>query len=248
MEEISFTPKELKEVIDSANLIGSGGFGAVIEYKTRLLKIDINLYKKLKKLELYQTNRVVREYYEYENNDFQDRKQIEELVKKQKDITLTKLPEGIITLKDVSSNISPGIIIPYHKGYDKLENLDFHDYKRLLIILKKLLMAVRELEENKISQEDLIQYNEFGLSKRSTNVLYKDDTPQIIDMSGFFVKVGDKFYNAKNMYMDLSNILIDYCYFNNINAPYKREKVENYEQDKDIIDELERGLKRKGLL
>ncbi len=247
MEEISFTPKELKEIVDSADLIGSGGFGAVIEYKTRLLKIDINLYRKLRKIESYQVNRVVREYYEY-SNDFQDRKQIEELIKKQKDITLTKLPEGIITLKDISGNKSPGIIIPYHKGYEKLEKLDYHEYKRVLIILRKLLMAVKELEENKISQEDLIQYNEFGLNKRSMNVLYKDDTPQIIDMSGFFVKVGDKFYNAKNMYMDLSNILIDYCFFNDIKSPYKREKVENYEQDKEIIDELENGLKKKGLL
>ena len=251
MEEINLTPKELKSIIDKEKAIGFGFFGAVITYGSKLLKIDKGLYQKLKDAQVYESNYIVDTYYHNNGKkDFQDRNQIEELVNKQKDIKLTKLPLGIITLKDVSKDIydiSPGIIIPYHKGYDKLENLNYKNYKRLLIILKKLLLAVKELEDNRIAQEDLIQYNEFDIVKRQTNVLYKDYTPEIIDMSGFFVKVGNTYIDSKNMYRDLSDIFLDYCFFNGLKSSFTREKVTTYEENKEILSELESYLKGKVL-
>ena len=246
MEEIQLTPTELKDIIDNNKQIGEGHFGTVIDYGDRLLKIDKNLYKALKNKKLYNVDYEVNKYYEYDKRDFQDRNQIEELAKKQKDITLTQLPKGIITFKNSSfgvNNISPGIIIHHHKDCDKLENLNPKDCKKVLIILKKLLLAVKELEENKISQEDLIQYIDYDIDKRSINVLYKDITPQIIDMSGFYVKVGNKYINAENMYRDLSDIILDYFYFNGLKFPIARGKVTNYQDSCDMIKEFEERKK-----
>lgn len=243
MEEVNVSPKELKEIVENGKFIGEGYYGSVITYQCRLLKLDRKLFYKLKESSINRSNYVVEEYYADDIKDFQDRNQIEELVKKQKDITLTKLPEGIVTLKDVSSRIngiSPGIIIPHHLGHEKLEKLDPKEHTRVLTILKKLLIAIKELADNKISQEDIIQYNEFDIIQRQLNILYKNDTPQIIDMSGFFVKVGDKFRNAENMYRDLSNVILDYFYLNGLSSSFYREKATTYEENEEILKELER--------
>ena len=140
MEGLELTAKKLKDIIDNNKLVGTGNFGAVIEYGNQLLKIDIDLYKKLKGKDIYNVDYSICDLYRYYyDKDFQNRKQIEELVDKQKDVKLTQFPKGIITLKSNSNEIngiSPGIILYYHKDYEKLENLDPKDHKRILIILK----------------------------------------------------------------------------------------------------------------
>ena len=248
MEELSLTAKELKSIIDNNKLLGTGNYGAVVEYGNQLLKIDIDLYKKLRDKELYNVDYKLCEHYKYYyNKDFQDRNQIEELAGKQKDVKLTQLPRGIITLKSDSpeiNGISPGIIIYYHKDYEKLENLNPRDCKKVLIILKKILCAIKELEENKISQQDLVHYDDYDIEKRNTNILYKDVTPQIIDTSGFFVRCGGSFINADNMYRDFSNIILDYFYLNHLNMPVPREKVTTYDEDNNLIKEFEERTKR----
>ena len=248
MEVIEITPKKLKNIIDNNKMIGKGYYGAVIEYGDQLIKVDIDLYKKLKDKNIYNVDYALCEHYKYEfDRDFQDRKQIEILASKQKDVKLTKLPKGIIILKSDSkeiNGISPGIITYYHRNHKKLEDLNPHDYKRVLVILKKLLLAVKELEENKISQNDLVHYEDYEIEKRNTNVLYKDNTPEIIDMSGFFVRVGDDFSSAVNMYRELGNIIMDYFYLNHLNQPFTRDTVTTYTENSDMIKELEERTKR----
>ena len=60
--------------------------------------------------------------------------------------------------------------------------------------------------------------------------MYKDDTLQIIDMSGLLVKVGSEFVADPNMYRALSNIFVDYFYFYNINNNIEREIVTTYDE------------------
>ncbi len=248
MEEINLTAKELKDIIDNNKLLGTGNYGAVIEYGNQLLKIDIDLYKKLKGKNFYNIDYNICEHYKYYyDKDFQDRNQIEDLVRRQKDVKLTQLPRGIVTLKSDSKDIngiSPGIIIYYHKNYKKLESLDPRDCKKVLIILKKILREIEELEENKISQTDLIHYEDYEIEKRNTNILYKGDNPEIIDTSGFFVRSGDKFISACDMYRDFSNIILDYFYFNHLKAPVIREKVTTYNEDYDLIKEFEERTRK----
>ena len=96
-------------------------------YKDKLIKLDRNLFSLLIANDPTLSRIVVEDYYKYRSEDFNNRKQIEILSSKQRDITLTKLPEGIITFKDIDLDRSPGIIIPYHKDHEKLEKLSLSE-------------------------------------------------------------------------------------------------------------------------
>ncbi len=247
MKDIKLTSQELKAIIDNNKLIGKGYYGAVVEYGNELLKIDVNIYDALKDKDKSKVDYELIDYYTYVKNDFQDRHQIEELDKRQKDVKLTQLPRGIVTLKsDIAkiNGISPAIITYYHRNHDKLENLNPKDHKRVLIILKKLLLATKELEENEISQNDLIHYEDYDAKSHSINVLYQNDTPQIIDTSGMFVEVGERFHGAENMYRDLSNIIIDYFYLNGFPEPSIRYKITSYEENCDMVKEFEERTRK----
>ncbi len=249
MEELRVSPSELKMLIDNSRLIGEGFFSKVFVYQDKLIKLDTTLYGLLRANDPYFSKHVIEDHYRFDVKDFQDTKQIEELIKKQQDVKLTKMPLGIVILKDVDSRIdgvSPGIIIPYHVDHESLHKISLDDYKRLLIILRKLLIAVKELADNRIAQEDLANYGRHhDINRRSYNVLYRGDTPQIIDMSGPFVKVNDEFISAENMYRDLSNILLDYFYFYNIKSNTNRDSVTTYEGSEELLNRLESELKHR---
>lgn len=249
MEELKVTPADLKGIIECGRIVGSGEFGIVFTYKDRLIKLDRYLYEVIKNYTGRNINYELDKYYEYETRKFFDPEQIQELSDKQKNVTLTKLPEGILSFKEVSPQVAkftPGIIIPYHRDHKKLEELDPRDQKTVLIILKKLLLIVEELADNRISQEDMVQYNDFDIQKRNYNILYKDTTPQMIDMSGYFVKVGNHFYDAKNMYRELGNMILDFFVLGGIKAPtYSvRENITTYEENERLIMDYEEKTRR----
>lgn len=246
MEEIKMSPKELRMAIDNGKVLGQGMFGTVFTYKDKLIKLDKQLYSLLKGNHLSNFDWVIEHVYKYYQDDFNNRNQIEELVKRQPNVTLTKLPTGIVTLTDVNPRfmgISPGIIIPYHKDHENIKMLDAKDYKKLLTILKKLLLAVKELADNEISQEDLITMHSYRPS--DYNVLYKGDTPQIIDLSGELIKTGKEFTDAKIMYYGLGNIILDYFKLNDLELPISRDDVETLEQNQYLLEELERQTRGK---
>ena len=219
MKDIKLTPQELKAIIDNNKLIGKGYYGAVVEYGDELLKIDVNIYDALKDKDKSKVDDELIDYYTCVKNDFQD---------------------DIAKIND----ISPAIITYYHQNHDKLEDLNPKDHKRVLIILKKLLLATKELEENEISQNDLIHYEDYDVKSHSINVLYQKDTPQIIDTSGMFVEVGERFHGAENMYRDLSNIIIDYFYLNGFREPSIRYKITSYEENCDMVKEFEERTRK----
>ncbi len=241
MRELKVSPEELKNIIDNGKTLGKGFFGTVFTYKDKLIKLDNSLYNLLKINDPILAREVVEDHYKFpdQREDFNNRDQIEYLSGMQKNIKLTKLPEGIVTLKDVNSKIngiSPGIIIPYHMNHQKLEKLSKKDYQKVLIILKNLLLAVRELADNRIAQEDLIEAN--SKNKHKYNVMYKDTTPQIIDLSGDLVAEGDYFINAKEMYKQLGSIIFDFADETNI----KRVDLSSFEENKELLEEFERKI------
>ena len=240
MREIKVSPEELKNIIDNGKMIGKGFFGTVFTYKDKLIKLNNNLYNLLKGKDSSMSKETIEEYYKLsdQREDFNDRSQIEYLSSIQKDVKLTKLPEGIVTLKDVNykvNGISPGVIIPYHENHQKLEKLSKKDYQKVLIILKNLLLAVRELADNRIAQEDLIEANSNNKHNKY-NVMYKDTTPQIIDLSGDFIMEGKYFINAKEMYKQLGNIIFDFIDEDN------REDLTSFEENKELLDDFERKI------
>lgn len=252
MEEIKLTPLELKEAIDFGKLIGSGFFSSVFTYKGRLIKMNDTLYNLLKVNSPRFSKEVIEQHYRWDKEDFNNREQLEELSKKQPFIR-PKVPEGIITIKDDDSrinNISPGIIIPQFEGYESLRNISKTDYKRLLILLRKIFDDVRNLADNEIAQEDL--YHVMGSSKNpfkpvlyDYNIIQKGEDAQIIDMSGPLVKVGKEFKDANLMYQELAGLINIFYKANNIEPIYDEKGNITESNLADMISEFDKQTRTK---
>ena len=230
MEEIKLTPQELKEAVDFGKVIGNGFFSSVFLYKGRLIKMDDILYKLLKANIPSEARDVIKRQSRWNPQDFNDRGQLEELAKKQQFIR-PKVPEGRITIKGVDSEIdgiSPGIIIPHFEGYTSLGDIPKTEYKRLLILLRKLFDDIKNLADNEIAQEDIFRASIKDEKNNHYNIIQKGNDPQIIDMSGPLVKVGKDFTDAERMYREFA-ALINYYYRSNGLEPI-------YEEDTDITE------------
>lgn len=243
MKEIKLTPEELKEAIEFGKLLGSGFYSSVFTYKGRLIKLDKELYKLLKINDPSFSTEIIERRYQWDKKDFNDRDQLEELSKRQSFIR-PKVPEGIITLRGVNSKIdgiSPGIIIPEHKGYQSLKKLSPTDYKRLLMIFKKIFEDIKNLADNQISNEDL------SVHRKSSdfNILQKNDDAQIIDMSGPFVKVGNRFNGPEYMYKDFADIINRFYKANGLSPIYSEQGDIDERKLAEMITEFEKQTKSK---
>ena len=243
MEEIKLTPEELKEAIDFGKLIGSGFFSSVFTYKGRLIKLDKELYKLLKANDSSISKEMVERRYRWDTEDFNDRDQLEELEKKQPFIR-PRVPEGIVTLKDVNTEInglSPGIIVPHFKGYKSLTNISKSDYKRLLIIMRKIFDDIKNLADNEIANEDL------GAHRKTSdyNIVQKKDDAQIIDMSGPFVTVGKTYNGPEYMYGDFAALINHYYKTNGLEPIYDENEDIDEHKLAEMITEFEKQTSKK---
>ena len=251
MEEIKLTPEELKAAIDFGKLIGGGLTSKLFTYNGRLIKLDERLYHYLKINNPSAATDVLLDRYKWDRHDFNDREQIEELIKKQPFIR-PRVPEGIITIKDSDSKIngiSPGIIIPHFQGYQNLKRVSPTEYKRLLILLKKIFQDIKNLADNEIAQEDLY-HDDHGKYPNDPdvfdyNIIQKGYDPQIIDLSGPQVKVGKDFTDASKMYSEFASLLNHYYKAYGLEPIYGEN--ENFDEHKlaTMITELEKETKSK---
>lgn len=250
MEEIKLTPKELKNIVDIGNLIGSGFFGSVFTYKGRLIKMDENLYRLLKVNHPDVSAHVIRDRYRWDKDDFNSREQLEELSKRQPKIR-PRVPEGIITIKsdDTKINgISPGIIIPHFEGYEDLSKISKTDYKQLLILMRQVLDDIKGLADNEIAQEDLFRHgyenNPNHTEIIGSNIIQKNGDAQIIDMSGPLIKVGKDFEGAKKMYSDFAKMMNYYYKANGINPIYNENDDLTEDDLKRMVTEFEKATRK----
>lgn len=243
MKEIKLSPQELKEAIDFGKLIGSGFFSSVFTYKGRLIKLDKDLYRLLKNKDPKLSTDAVKTHYKWDIEDFNDRDQLEELERRQPFIRPI-VPEGIVTLKDVDSKIngvSPGIIIHPFTDYQNLSKVPKDDYKRLLILFKKVFEDLKNLADKQIAQEDIMGH----VKSKDFNILQKGDDPQLIDMSGQMVTVGGNFTTPNEMYRDFGR-LINYYYHIIGLTPVRNPECEISEEVLiDMITEFEKQTKNK---
>lgn len=244
MEEVYVSPYDLKKLIDNGKMVGEGYYGCVFTYQNRLIKLDKILYHLLKENSIEDCDKKV--YYRYlgGRENFDDPKQIEVLTKLQSKVKRTKLPEGIIRLKDVdyqNMHLTPGTIIPYHANHLNLDCFPKHDTINILKLLKELLLCTRELEDNGIAQEDM--YHPTVEGKSTYNILYKENIPQYIDMSGPNVLCGDNYKDARCMYLELGNVIHDFFKYNDFVASYPRWHTETYEKNRKLIEEFEKQTK-----
>lgn len=240
MERLILSPRELKYLIDHGTFVGKGVEGSVFTYQNRLIKLDNILYNLLKKHPIEEADKLVSYRYLGGKEYFNDPDQIDYLSNSQKDIHLTKLPHGVVELKGL--DIIPGIIIPYHRNYQKLETLSKQDLEKVLPILKKLLLASRELEEHQISHEDL--YHPEGNGKVNYNIMYKDKTPQLIDVSGPDVRYGKKYKDARSMYIELGQVIIDFFEGNGYTHSFDRWYTDTFEKNEKLIEELAKQARK----
>ena len=243
MKEVKVSPEELKNIIDNSKMIGKGFFGTVFTYKDKLIKLDKSLFRLLNLNDKRFARDVVEDHYKFDDlvEDFSDLDQLDYLSSKQKDVKRTKFPTGFISMKGVSPRIygvSPGIIIPYHRNHQELKYLSKEEYIKILNVLKNLLLAVKELADNEIAHEDLVVKNK----KDEYNILYQGETPQIIDVSGELICAGDYFKNAREMYRELGKII--YNFTNNVVLLDSRPQFSSFEENKELLDEYERRIKK----
>lgn len=205
MKEIVLTPTELKEMIDeSNNEIAKGFFGTLFLYRDNLFKIQRELYHYLKINPIIFADSVFNDRYKYTKEDFVNKEQIEYLCSIQNKIKRTDFDKGIIIVND----IIVGTILENHLDYNDLSNIDLSKYneKYLLYLISDILLSIRELDINKISHLDLAK----GYVKKNTqsiNILYKDYSTKIIDLSGNYITYNNQ-YDEEAMYYEYKNLLV----------------------------------------
>ncbi len=247
MEEIKLTPEELKEAIELGKLIGDGFFSNVFTYKGRLIKMDNILYNLLKVNKPRFSKEVIEDHYKWSQQDFNDRDQLELLSKKQP-LIRPKVPEGIITLKEVNSKIdgvSPGIIIPYFEGYQDFGKISKKNYKRLLILLKLIFEDIKQLADNQIAQEDIFREDKRNDKEHHFNIIQKGNDAQLIDMSGQLVKVGKDFTDADRMYMEFAALLNYYYRANGLTPIYEENSDLDQRKLQEMITEFDKQTRNK---
>lgn len=241
MDEIKCTPKELKDIITNSKLIGRGFFSKVFLYDGVLFKLDGSLYDLLKVNYKCFSDEVFEQRYHYDKTDFADLNHIKELAEKQKDITLTKLPKGIVKVNDRIS----GVILPYHKDYKDASLLSLKDYRDLLTVLKNLLLALKELAENRITQEDL--YCDEYRDKPLRNVVYNNNfDTQIIDLdSSHFVKIGSKYIDSSKMADSFKNVIFGYYGLYNLENSKPKKEYKTIDDCVELLEEFSNALEGK---
>ena len=250
MEEIKLTPEELKGIIDTGKFIDSGSEGSLFTYKGRLIKLDNQLYELLMVNNPIFSRDIVHDRYRWEKDDYNSREQLEELSKRQSKIR-PRVPEGIITIKDDDKSIngiSPGIIIPHFIDYEMLGKIPKTEYKKLLILLKQVFDDIKSLADNEIAHEDLFDERPRGIidpDNNHYNIIQKGNDPQIIDMSGGFIKVGKEFDGADKMYNDFANLINYYNKINGLGELYKNDSHITEDKLSIMLNEFEKQTKKR---
>ena len=241
MENLSYDPKSLKDVIDEGKLISEAGFsGAVFLHGSNLIKLDQRLYHYLKINSKTFANSVFKDRYLFDKEPFVAREQIEYLQSKQKNVRLTEFDKGIVLVKDRIC----GVILEPHLDYHDLTNSKVENPRTILKILRNILAAIRELELNEISHLDLAK-GEKG-KEPTLNILHKDENIKLCDLSGKYITYGDKF-NPQAMYQEyamvikilLKKIKDKFPNYLSLVNELGLESLVNYDQAEDTLDVLD---------
>lgn len=169
--------------------------------------------------------------------------QLEYFSNVQKNISLTKLPYGLIRCEGINA----GVLLPYHYDYFNMGRMLLTN-KELLKYLEMLLERIRELELNKIVQTDLAcnffsTMDDYG--RGDLNIVINSDDMQLIDLDGDFVKYNtlDQLYS---MYIEFIKVLDIYNDLNNLHFTLSDgtfyDCSMNYEKAKSIFDNYKKML------
>ncbi len=197
---LDLNENELIEMVRKGKDLESGGFsGSLFLHNGMLIKLDRNLFRTIKNSQ-NEKDILLRifKYCSYER--FASEQQITYLLEKQKNIKLTEFDLGVIKV----SGVVCGVILANHLDYQNLGDFTIDSEEKiskLLKLLNNVLKTLKELEDNQISQTDLINRNNGKM-----NILYKDDDIKLCDLEGFYLKYGNDF-KPNVMYQEFLKLL-----------------------------------------
>lgn len=126
-----------------------------------------------------------------------------------KNITLTKLPEGVLYF----DNIPVGTIEPYLEKHHWLHFLEDVSYKEMYLLLRNILLAIYELEQNGI----------YRLALDRNNIMYNGKKPQLVDLMDSNVIYKKNKSLKQNVYSNYLDLLYDIIHRQSFDAKLYRE-------------------------
>lgn len=193
--EVKYNLEELKEFIKNGKKVNYGRIGNSILYDGLLINFDSDLCECVKSPHRISDRQIEKYIYNrHIENSLVDTKQIDYLISKQEKVNLTKFPKGICTFNDMPV----GVILPNLKDYQYslLFLEDISDYE-LYLILKNVLLAIKELEENGI----------YKLYLTESSILYDGKIPKLIDLYGSRLKYGENDSYRERVYNEFISLL-----------------------------------------
>lgn len=205
-----FEPKELFNSVKKGAYVGEGGEGTTLFLPDNtFIKMDCNLYNSIidKKIYLLWKKWFLENYLKKSKYNV-DRELVSTLFKLQPQIKLTKFDMGVI---EVGGKVC-GTLPYYHAGFLRLRETSIGDPITLIKIIRNILEAIHELEQNNIVYGDLNGFID-------PNILIKDSDIQIIDFGSKRILISDNLIAKSKVYMEFRILLIKLRYFFIESAP-----------------------------
>lgn len=174
--------------------------------------------------------RIYKEFADWKFNGYSDDKLISELQKRQKNVSLTEFPMGVIT----NNGYIIGQEVPYYYDYTTLSHviLNSENKNDLIILYHKVLNILQELLKCGISYSD-VHFNNFMVNDSLDVKLIDFENGRV----GF-----DNMFQEKAMFENLKLMINIINQRLGINYDYK--DTYNFDNAHEQIDEIEKVLKR----
>jgi len=151
-----------------------------------------------------------------------------------KNITLTKLPKGVLYF----DNIPVGTIEPYLEKHHWLHFLEDVSYKEMYFLLKNILLALHELEQNGI----------YYLELNRNNIMYNGKKPQLVDLMNCSMIGNENKSLQRNVYGNYLDLLYDIIHRQSFDATFYRDFRDVLSIDDcsyDVCHDVVKRLKKK---
>lgn len=209
--EIKYNFENIKQFIVNGYKISCGNNNSYIYHNGILVNFSKELLQVFKRGSNIKEEDVRRIFYDNGKliNTPVDFSKLDYLKKVSKYITLTKLPEGVLYF----DSIPIGTIEPYFEKHHWLHFLEDVSYKEMYWLLKNILLAIHELEQNGIYR--------LGLDRN--NIMYNDKKPQLVDLMDKNVVFGKDKSLEQNVYSNYLDLLYDIIHRQSFDATLYKE-------------------------
>lgn len=233
--EVNYNFEELNDFIRKGQKVYYGDSDSFVYYNGLLVKFYPEMYNMFKKRKDVDEEQIIRLFCDNKGcltNSFVDFKQLDYFREKAPNIKLSTLPQEVFYLNDVPV----GIIHPYFPKHKWLHFIEDLSHKEMYYLVRNILLAIRELEENGI----------YRLGIDRNNVVYNDIKPELVDLSSG-ISYGDKKRLEQSVYSSYLDLLYSLLRRQSFDAKLYREfmdilKIDDctFEVCEDVVKRLEK--------